>query len=201
MSAGVTGMHVKSMGNKMNRRSILGAPVMTVLGLASLSRDAAAQDKSLKQQVVGAWLLGSVYDQTTDGVKHDVWGPGVQGALMISSSGRFSLLLMAGNREEASPNPRSPVGPAIAYFGTYTVDEGAKTLTYHIEASTFPEWNGTDRTATILSVSADELQSANAPVHDLTHGDIVPHFVWKRTKRHQAGLISQFRRIIFGDSK
>jgi|SRR5271166_502541 len=167
----------------MNRRSILGASAMTALGLASLSRHAAAQDKSLKQQLVGAWSLGSVYDQTTDGVKHDVWGAGVQGALMLSPTGRFSLLLMAGNREKASPNPRNPVGPAIAYFGSYTVDEGAKTLTYHIEASTFPQWNGTDRTATIQSVSADELQSANALVHDPVNGDIVPHFVWKRAKQ------------------
>jgi Lipocalin-like domain len=95
----------------------------------------------------------------------------------------MSLLLMAGNREKASPNPRSPVGPAIGYFGSYTVDEGAKTITYHIEASTFPQWNGMDRIATIQSVSADELQAANALVHDPEHGDIVPHFVWKRAKQ------------------
>jgi hypothetical protein len=167
----------------MNRRSILGASAVTMLGLASLSRSAAAQDKSFKQQVVGAWTLGSVYDQTTDGVKHDVWGPGVQGSLMLSPTGRMSLLLMAGNREKASPNPRSPVGPAIGYFGSYTVDEAAKTITYHIEASTFPQWSGTDRTATIQSVSADELLSANALVHDPANGDIVPHFVWKRAKQ------------------
>jgi hypothetical protein len=30
-------------------------------------------------------------------------------------------------------------GQAIGYFGTYTVDEGAKTTTYHIERSTFPQ--------------------------------------------------------------
>ena len=108
----------------MNRRSILGASAMTLLGLVSVTGHAAAED-TLKQQLIGAWILTSIYDQTTDGKKHEFWGPGVQGSLLLSPTGRFSLVITAANREKASPNPQNPVGPALAYFGSYTVDEGA----------------------------------------------------------------------------
>jgi hypothetical protein len=33
----------------------------------------AQQQKSLKELIVGTWLLESVYDQTQDGVKHNPW--------------------------------------------------------------------------------------------------------------------------------
>lgn len=168
------------MEKSMNRRSIIGASAMTLLGFASVTRQAAAEDKTLKQQLIGAWILTSIYDQTTDGKKHELWGPGVQGSLMLSPTGRFSLMIMAANREKASPNPQNPVGPALAYFGFYTVDEGAKTFTYHVENSTFPQWIGTARTATVQSLTADELQVAQAIVHDPVMGDLVPHFGWKR---------------------
>jgi Lipocalin-like domain len=164
----------------MNRRSMLGASTMALLGLVSVTRRAAAQEKTLKQQLIGAWLLTSIYDQTTDGNKHEFWGPGVQGSLMLSPTGRFSLLITAANREKASQNPQNPVGPALGYFGTYKVDEGARTLTYQVESSTFPQWIGTSRTATVQSITADELQVVQAIVHDPVNGDLVPHFGWKR---------------------
>jgi len=31
---------------------------------------------------------------------------------------------------------------SLAYFGTYSVSETDKTITSHIESSTFPNWNG-----------------------------------------------------------
>ena len=43
-----------------------------------------------------------------------------------------------------------------AYFGTYTVDEAAKTVTHHLESCSFPNWRGIQRTST-FSISGDDL--------------------------------------------
>lgn len=168
----------------MNRRSILGAFAMTMLGLAVLSGSATAQDKTLKQQLIGAWSLVSVYDQTTDGKKNDVWGPGVQGSLMLSPTGRFSYFVVAANRQKAATNDarNGPMGPIVGFYGTYTTDDGAKSLTFHIERSTFPQWDGLDRTAKVELLTGDELSFANSTVHTPDLGDIVPHLGWQRVK-------------------
>jgi hypothetical protein len=47
----------------MNRRNILSLSAITALGLAMLPTGAVSQRKSLKDQIVGAWVLDSVYDQ------------------------------------------------------------------------------------------------------------------------------------------
>jgi len=168
----------------MNRFHILGAPAMMTLVLAAVAGDANAQDKTLKQQLVGAWTLGSVYDQSQDGIKHDAWGPGVQGSLMLSPTGRFSYFIVGANREKPLTNDarNNPTGPMIGYFGTYTADEAKKSLIFHIEHSAFPQWDGIDRTATIESLTGDELKFANSVVHDPKLGDIVPHLDWQRVK-------------------
>ena len=41
----------------MDRRAIFGLPVIAALGLAILPGGATAQQKSLKDQIVGTWTL------------------------------------------------------------------------------------------------------------------------------------------------
>jgi hypothetical protein len=64
-----------------------------------------------------------VYDQTEDGVKHNPWGDGVKGQAMFDAQGHFSWMIMSANRPKADTSPRIPVGQAIAFWGTYTVNE------------------------------------------------------------------------------
>ncbi len=100
---------------------------------------------------------------------------------MLSPTGRFALLIVAANRDKAaSKSPRTPVGQTLGYFGTYTVDEATKTLTYHVEGATFPRWDGTDRKETVESISATDLDLMTAPVQDRVLGSIVSHQTWKR---------------------
>jgi len=68
----------------------------------------------------------------------------------------------------------------IAYFGTYTVDEAAKTVTYHIERATFPQWDGINRTANIAIATENELNQISAPVQDPSLGTVIPHLNFKR---------------------
>ena len=76
----------------------------------------AQQQKSLKELIVGTWLLDSVYDQTQDGEKHNPWGDGVKGQAIYTSDGHFSWMIMSANRPKADTSPRIPVGQAIAHW-------------------------------------------------------------------------------------
>ena len=107
------------------------------IGIVLPASEAVGQQKTLKELIVGTWLLDSVYDQAQDGRKNESSGPNVKGIVMFDGNGRFSFQIISADRSKsASNNPRNPVGQAVAYFGTYTVDEAAKTLTYHIERAT-----------------------------------------------------------------
>lgn len=135
---------------------------------------AKGQQKTLKELIVGTWLLDSVYDQAQDGRKNEPWGPNVKGIVVFDGNGRFSFQIISADRSKsASNNPRNPVGQAVGYFGTYTVDEAAKTVTYHIERATFPQWDGIDRTANITIDTENEFNQISAPVQDPSLGTII----------------------------
>jgi hypothetical protein len=166
----------------MNSRNIFGILAAAALGLAILPGNAVAQTKSLKQQLEGSYTLAKAFDTSSDGKDNDIWGPGVQGSLILDPSGRFSLFIVAANRAKGEANdPRVPVGNIVAHYGTYTVDETAKTISYHYEKSTFPQWDGVDRKATIQSFTGTELSVASAPAPNPKLGTVIPHQEWKRT--------------------
>jgi hypothetical protein len=76
--------------------------VVPLVGLAlSFVVPAFGQQKTLKELIVGTWILDSVYDQTEDGIKHEPWGPGVKGIAMFDENGHFSWQIMAANRPKS----------------------------------------------------------------------------------------------------
>jgi hypothetical protein len=160
------------------------ASALLCLGIVLAAGNAVGQQKTLKELIVGTWLLESVYDQTQDGIKHDPWGPGVKGIAMFDANGWFSWQMLSADRSKtASNNPRNPVGPAIAYFGTYTVDEAAKTLTDHLERCTFPQWDGIEGTLNVEFPTENELKfTTTKPIQDPSLGPFIPHLNFKRAR-------------------
>ncbi len=145
-----------------------------------VSANAFAQ-KDLKSQIVGAYSLASIYDQLADGKKNDTSGEGVEGSAIFTSSGAFSVQIIAANRHNNSAQgSRDPIGPIGTYYGTYAVDDASKTMTYHIQRSSFPGWNGIDRKATIESITGSELDIFAPVKGDPKLGDFVAHLNWKR---------------------
>ena len=102
----------------MNRHTTLTLTALAFLclGIALPPSDALGQQKSLKELIVGTWLLNSVYDQTQDGEKHNAWGDGVKG--QATSDGNLSWQMMSANRPKADTSPREPVGQVVAFWGT-----------------------------------------------------------------------------------
>ena len=68
-----------------------------------------------------------------------------------------------------------PVGPVLAYWGTYTVDDAAKTYTIHIERCTFPQWDEGERILNLAFPTENELNTTNTkPIPDPKMGPFVP---------------------------
>ena len=65
-------------------------------------------------------------------------------------------------------------------FGTYSVDEAKKTPTFNIEASTFPNAEGTVQTRTIDLLTADEFRNSNPGAS--RDGPVVAMNVYRRAK-------------------
>src|SRR5450631_975688 len=165
--------------NFVNRRTTLKLTALTFLGLgiALPPSDALSQQKTLKEQIIGAWILDTVYDQTADGEKHEPWGPGVKGMVVFDATGNYSWQIMAANRTKSeTTSPRTPVGQVNCFFGTYTVDEAAKLLVGHIERCTFPQCDGIDYSDNLTMPTENELNiTSTKPIPDPAMGAFVPH--------------------------
>src|SRR6266403_3891532 len=108
-----------------------------------------------------------------------------KGILTFDANGRFSLQLMRANlkaiaankRDMGTPEENKEIGHgSIAYYGTYTVN--GTELLFHVVASSFPNWSGTDQKRTNVTVTADELKYTNpAPSVGPATSTIL---VWKR---------------------
>jgi hypothetical protein len=143
---------------------------MTMLGLALLPSNGIAQQKSLKEQLVGTWTAVSVINTAANGAKTEPFGPNPKGLLTFESNGRFSLITVRPDLPKFGTNNRATgtvdenkavLQGSIAYFGTYSVNEADKSYTVQVEGATFPNWAGTAQRRG-LSISGDELTFVNS---------------------------------------
>ena len=62
------------------------------------------------------------------------------------------------NRLQGTPEEnKAIVQGSISHFGTYAVNEADKTITFHIQTSTFPNWDRMDQKRP-FTLSGDELK-------------------------------------------
>lgn len=116
--------------------------------------------------ITGTWTLVSSVTEK-DGKRTDQFGTGPKGMLVLDRGGRFSLTIIgpnlpkfaSGNRAAGTPEEtQAVVSSSIAMLGTYAYDAAAKTLVFHVESSTFPNWNGTDQKRLVSVLSEGELR-------------------------------------------
>jgi hypothetical protein len=65
----------------------------------------------------------------------------------------------------------------MTYFGTYSVDEADSNIALHIEASSFPNWNGADQKR-IFAIAGDQLTLTARALQTGGYADVI----WKRAK-------------------
>ena len=139
-------------------------------------------------------LAGNVAAQTTKSiagtyspVSVPAYGDNPRGQMILTPEGRYSIVITradmpkiaSGARTKATPQEnKAVVDGSIAHSGRYTIDDGGKSITFHIETCTFPNWNGTTQKRP-FSVKGDQLTytvatpSAGGAPNDVT---------WRRVK-------------------
>ena len=145
-----------------------------LLALVLSARAAVAQGaNSLKDQIVGTWNFVIAEATAPDGKKSFPFGETPKGILIFTADGHFAQIHVAGDVPKIASNNRLTATPeeyadimrrSLSVFGTYTVDEANKTVTYNIVSSSFPNWQGEAQTRVIDKLTADEFVNTNPSV-------------------------------------
>jgi Lipocalin-like domain len=144
------------------------------LGFALAGGAAAAQQaQSLRDRLVGTWTFVVAEVAAPDGKKSLPFGETPKGILIFTPDGRFAQIHVASEVPKIASNNRLTgtaeeyagiMRGSLAVFGTYTIDEEKKTVTYRIVSSTFPNWAGEAQTRAIDTLTADEFRNTNPNV-------------------------------------
>jgi hypothetical protein len=148
--------------------------IATMLALALSAGTAAAQSApSLKDQIVGTWNFVVAEVNASDGKKSFPFGETPKGILIFTPDGHFAQIHVAADVPRIASNNRMTGTPeeyaaimrkSISVFGTYTVDEAKRTVTYNIVSASYPNWEGEAQTRTIDKLTADEFVNTNPNV-------------------------------------
>jgi hypothetical protein len=176
----------------MDRRHLLEIMATTALGLALIGSGAVAQQKSIKDQLVGAWTLLLDDGINPDGTHVPAFGPNPVGTLIFTRNGRYSLQIMrvvnrgpfaSNNRDAGTAEENKAVSQGtISHFGTYTIDEGGKTLSFHVDGSSFPNWENTSQKRLITAITDEVLTYANPTSSTPGRGFTQTELAWKKLK-------------------
>jgi hypothetical protein len=145
--------------------------IAALLALASAVGGAAAQPAtSLKDGIVGTWNFVVAEVTAPDGKKSFPFGETPKGILIFTADGRFAQIHVASDVPNIASNNRLTGSPeeyaeimrrSLSVFGTYTVDEANKTVTYNIVSASFPNWQGETQTRAIDKLTSDEFVNTN----------------------------------------
>jgi len=145
-----------------------------LLALALSAGAVAAQTaKSIKEQIVGTWNFVVAEVTAPDGKKSFPFGETPKGILIFTPDGRFAQIHVASDAPKIASNNRMTGTPeeyaaimrrSLSVFGTWTVDEANKTVTYNIVSSSFPNWEGEAQTRSIDKLTDDEFVNTNPNV-------------------------------------
>lgn len=123
---------------------------ITLIPVLSLAAGPTVAADSLSEQLAGAWSLVSIVAIQGDN-RLEIFGPEPRGQMILSPDGYFSTLTTAAslpdfasnNRMQGTPEEYEAIGKgANAHYGTYSVDEDNGTISFHVDVSTFPNWDG-----------------------------------------------------------
>jgi len=152
---------------------------MTVIRMAALlvltlvTMSASAQQKGLRDQLVGSWNFVVAEVVAPDGKKSFPFGETPKGILIFTADGQFAQIHVASDVPKIASNNRLTGTPeeyavimrrSISLFGTYSVNEERKTVTFNIVSSTYPNFAGEAQERTIDKLTADEFINTNPNV-------------------------------------
>jgi hypothetical protein len=138
-------------------------------GIVLSSGFATAQQKSLKEQLIGTWTIVSNDNVAPDGTKRQLFGPNPKGILVLAANGHYTQIIVhpdrpnfkVNNRLEGTPEENTAaVHGTTATFGTWSVDEASTTLIVRNEGGMFPNQVGTESKRSV-TLAGDQLRIGN----------------------------------------
>ena len=144
--------------------------------------------------LTGAWRLVSYRAEMPDGSVRHPLGADPLGRLMYDGDGRMTVQFgRRGRAPFASPEMRGGTAEEmkaafhgyVAYFGTYTVDEAAGTVTHAVEGSLFPNWEGQAQVRT-YRLEGNRLTLTTPPL-PAAGGMVTLVLEWEREDREAGG--------------
>jgi hypothetical protein len=148
-------------------RTTVGALAYAVISLPP--GHAVGQQKALAEQLVGTWVVVSNDTVSSDGSRVPTFGLHPKGIAIFDASGRCVVQFVntdipnfaSNNRLQGTPEEnKAAVGGSISVFGTYAVNEINRTVVIHVDAGSYPNWNGTDQKR-IVAINGDEVTLTN----------------------------------------
>jgi len=185
----------------MHRRNIFAISIAVAMvllpaaGPAQQRQPAPAQPQAqrpIKDMLVGAWTLVLDDGVTADNIQEPRLGPNPIGLLIYTPNGRFSAQIMRTvNRPPFKSNDRdtgtadenkAAVQGTLSIFGTYTVDEGSKSIDLKVEGSSFPNFEGTRQKFLVTEIT-DETHTAEIPISPTPNaGPVKIQLIWRKVK-------------------
>ena len=149
-------------------RSLWGAIIIAGAFTAGFLTSAGSGHAQSAKDLAGTWTWVGVETTGPDGQKLQPFGPTPRGHVVFDGRGGFAYLLTrpgrakfyGSNREDGTAEEnKATVQGTLAMSGTYSVS--GNVLTFKIEASTYPNLEGTEQKRTIITLTADELRYSN----------------------------------------
>jgi hypothetical protein len=141
-------------------------------------------------QFIGAWRLISMENRLSDGAITHPFGPDAIGILTYDATGNMAVQIMSADRPAfaaddfragADAEVRAAYEGILTYFGSYTVDETARTVTHHVFGASFPNRQGTDLVRR-YTLDGDRLTLSTPPT--LMGGALLNNVLtWERISR------------------
>ena len=112
--------------------------ILAIISIALVVRAApvAKAATDFDARFVGTWKLLSFHTYPTDG---DLVNREMSGQIYYDAAGNMAAQLMPDAETEERVTPGY-----VAYFGTYTIDDKAGTVTHSVSGSNFSRWVNTD---------------------------------------------------------
>ncbi len=165
---------------RRNRAFTPAVFIPVLLGFALQSADALGQ-KTVNDQLAGAWVYVSVDTVRPDGSRTPMYGRSPQGLVIFDGRGHYALVNSRADLPRYASNDRlkgtaeeyrDVAQGSIAHFGTYIVNEADMRISFHLDASTFPNWHGVEQRRPFV-LSGDDLRWTTPAASGGGSGEIV----------------------------
>jgi hypothetical protein len=160
--------------------------VLLVSAAIAFVTSAHPQTPGNSASLVGTWKVVLVDNILPDGSRIQLYGPNPQGILTFDASGHYSLQIMRADRPRFAANDKSKGTPeeyqaavqgTNAHFGTYSVGEDGRSIVFHIEHASFPNWEGIEQKRPFTLAGDDLTYAVPTPT---TGAKVTGEVKWKR---------------------